>query len=66
MKVVIMNISGSVHIRFSQGNILFDMILHRMDHSPNISKTEFTLISGDSNEYDALRTKLLAIFNEIC
>ncbi|KAE9555339.1 hypothetical protein FO519_001421 [Halicephalobus sp. NKZ332] len=53
-------------IRFSHNKgILFEMVLHRMDNSPNISKTEFTLISGDVAEYDALRAKLLAILSEI-
>jgi serine/threonine protein kinase len=55
------------HVRFSHKNgVLFEMILHRMNQSPNISRTEFFMLNGEQSEYDTLRTQLLAVFNEIC
>jgi hypothetical protein len=60
-------ISDMAHVRFSHKNgVLFEMILHRMNQSPNISRTEFFMLNGEQSEYDTLRTQLLAVFNEIC
>jgi serine/threonine protein kinase len=58
---------NTAKVRFSHKNgVLFEMILHRMNQSPNISRTEFFMLNGDQVGYDTLRNQLLAIFNEIC
>ncbi|CAK5078355.1 unnamed protein product [Meloidogyne enterolobii] len=44
---------------------ILELILYRIDQSPNISRAAFTHIQGDVNEYEQLRVNLLSIFNEV-
>nr|CAD2189428.1 unnamed protein product [Meloidogyne enterolobii] len=64
-------IVNSVRIRVapssngSNKTTILELILYRIDQSPNISRAAFTHIQGDVNEYEQLRVNLLSIFNEV-
>ncbi|CAK5073696.1 unnamed protein product [Meloidogyne enterolobii] len=63
-------IVNSVRIRVAppsneSNKTILELILYRIDQSPNISRAAFTHIQGDVNEYEQLRVNLLSIFNEV-
>ncbi|KAL7070169.1 hypothetical protein ACQ4LE_010580 [Meloidogyne hapla] len=63
-------IVNSVRIRVAppsneSNKTILELILYRMDQSPNISRAAFTHVQGDVNEYEQLRINLLSIFNEV-
>jgi hypothetical protein len=43
---------------------IVSLIIHKLPDSPNISKTEFSVVCGD--DAGELRANLMAVFNEVC
>ncbi|KAI6215631.1 Protein kinase domain-containing protein [Aphelenchoides besseyi] len=56
----------SMEVRIApSAQTIVSLILHKLPNSPNISKTEFSIVQGDAAESDVLRTNLMSVFNEV-
>ncbi|KAI3407707.1 hypothetical protein GPALN_014360 [Globodera pallida] len=44
---------------------ILELILFRMDQSPNISRASFTHVQGDTGEFEGLKQTLMSVFNEV-
>lgn len=58
--------SDTVQIKLVYEDLLFVLNLYKMTQSPNISKAEFSLVRGENQVYEQLRSELMATFNEVC
>jgi hypothetical protein len=62
----LISILESIEVRIAPNSqTIVSLVIHKLPDSANISKTEFSVVQGDAAESDALRTNLMAAFNEV-
>lgn len=54
-----------IRVTPDDGKTIAELVLFRMEQSPNISKAAISMIQGEPSDYEQLRGTLLSLFNEV-